>query len=70
VNVEGQITKNILGNAKTMILFDEINLASSEVLSYLTELFNPDVDTVKIKDTVFFKGNTIFIGAMNPFNEQ
>jgi hypothetical protein len=45
-------------------------MRSSEILSYITELFNPDVKIIKIKDTEFDKGNTIFIEAMNPFNEQ
>jgi hypothetical protein len=45
-------------------------LAPSEVLSYLTELFDPAIRVVKVKDIEFHKENTIFIGAMNPFSEQ
>lgn len=51
-----------------MFLFDEINLAPSDVLSYLTELLNPDIRILKIKDTYFDKKDTIFISAMNPSN--
>ena len=49
-----------------MILFDEINLAPSDVLSGLVKIFNSGEEVVRIKDYKMKKGKALFICAMNP----
>ncbi len=67
VYTEGKIQEIIKKSKKrTVILFDEINLTSTEVLSDMIELFDPNVESMKIKDMIFEKGDTMFICAMNP----
>lgn len=43
---------------------------SSEVLSCLVNLFNPDEKEVYVKDLTIQKGDNIFICAMNPSNNE
>lgn len=53
-------------DADPLILFDEINLAPSDVLSGLIKIFNSGEDTVRIKDYHVRKGRAVFVCAMNP----
>lgn len=49
-----------------MILFDEINLAPSDVLTTLLALFNTDEKILCFKDYNINKNDSIFICSMNP----
>ncbi|CAK84281.1 unnamed protein product (macronuclear) [Paramecium tetraurelia] len=51
---------------KSLILFDEVNLASPEVLSTLQALFNTDEKEIRIKDSRLNKDKCVFLCSMNP----
>ncbi|CAD8210097.1 unnamed protein product [Paramecium pentaurelia] len=51
---------------KSLILFDEVNLASPEVLSTLQALFNTDDKEIRIKDSRLNKDKCVFLCSMNP----
>ncbi|CAD8200809.1 unnamed protein product [Paramecium pentaurelia] len=55
---------------KSLILFDEINLASPEVLSTLQALFNMDEKSLSFKDYNINKTGCVFLCSMNPPSYQ
>ncbi|CAK70457.1 unnamed protein product, partial (macronuclear) [Paramecium tetraurelia] len=57
-------------SSNSLILFDEINLVSPEILSTLQALFNTDEKEITIKDSTFIKEKCIFLCSMNPTTYQ
>ncbi|CAD8213707.1 unnamed protein product [Paramecium octaurelia] len=65
---QGYLAQAISQNS--LILFDEINLASPEILSTLQALFNTDEKEISIKDSTFIKEKCVFLCSMNPSTYQ
>ncbi|CAD8212832.1 unnamed protein product [Paramecium pentaurelia] len=65
---EGYLAQALVQNS--LILFDEINLASPEILSTLQALFNTDEKEITIKDSKYNKEKCLFLCSMNPSTYQ